>query len=168
MEIACIGLGSNIGDREKNIQEAVKAIAQLGSIGHISSLYETEPEGFKNQPDFLNGVLDISTALNALTLLSRLKQIEMDMGREKTFRNAPRIIDLDILVFVDQIIKSPELEVPHPSLRLRAFVLVPMVEIMPLFIHPVTGESIKEMLEKLDNPKRVTKWGVLKANRCGG
>ena len=153
-----IGLGSNLGDREANLSKATNLISQSLPILVISSLYQTEPEGYKDQPDFLNGVANIDTDATAGELLKILSGIEMLMGRERPFSGAPRMIDLDLLFFGGAIINQPGLEVPHPRLHQRAFVLVPMVEIAPDFIHPVLHKSMKELLAGLTPGYRVEKW----------
>ncbi len=162
-----IGVGSNMGDRQANITSAVKALSQYGKIGLVSSLYETEPVGFAEQPDFLNCVIGLETGIAAAILLENLKEIEKAVGRKSSFRNAPRPIDLDILFYGKRIFKPellesrPRLEVPHPRLHTRAFVLVPLAEIAPSFIHPVIKKSVQQMLSELVVEKRVAKWGEL-------
>jgi 2-amino-4-hydroxy-6-hydroxymethyldihydropteridine diphosphokinase len=162
-----IGVGSNMGDRQANITSAVKSLSQYGKIGPVSSLYETEPVGFAEQPDFLNCVISLETGIAAAILLENLKEIEKSVGRKSSFRNAPRPIDLDILFYGKRIFKPallesrPRLEIPHPRLHTRAFVLVPMAEIAPSFIHPVLKKSVQQMLSELAVEKRVTRWGEL-------
>ena len=112
----------------------------------VSSIYETEPVGYTEQPSFLNMVAQIATSLPPHQLLDQLIGIERQLGRERTFRNAPRIIDLDILLHGDAVLDSPALVLPHPRMRERAFVLMPLVEIDPTLRHPVTGEVFADLL----------------------
>ena len=153
-----IGLGSNLGDREVNLNKAIQLISQGLPVLATSSLYQTVPEGYGNQPDFLNSVAHVDTDATAGELLKILGGIEMLMGRERAFTNAPRTIDLDLLFFGEAIINQPDLEVPHPRLHQRAFVLVPMAEIAPDFVHPVLHKSMKELLAGLAPGYRVDKW----------
>jgi len=153
-----IGLGSNLGDREANINRAIQLIARGFPVLATSSLYRTEPEGRKDQTDFLNGVAHCDTDAGAGEVLKILSGIEMLMGRERPFTDAPRTIDLDLLFLGAAIINQPGLEVPHPRLHLRAFVLVPMAEIAPDFVHPVLHKSINELLAGLTPGYRVEKW----------
>ncbi len=162
-----IGLGSNMRDREANLGKAVDLIAQSARILMTSSLYLTEPEGHKDQPDFLNSVACIDTDLNAGELLKILNGIEMKMGRERPFSGAPRLIDLDLLLYDGAIINEPGLEVPHPRMHLRSFVLVPMVEIAPEFIHPVIHKNMKELLAGLPQGYRIEKWVTNKDKGSG-
>jgi len=155
-----IGLGSNLGDREANLGKAVDLISQGLTVLVISSLYQTEPVGHKDQPDFLNSVAHVDTDASAGEVLKILSGIEMLMGRERPFPGAPRVIDLDLLFFGGIIINQPGLEVPHQRLHQRAFVLAPMVEIAPDFIHPVLHKSMKELLAGLTPGYRVEKWAT--------
>jgi len=131
MTLAYIGLGSNMSDREANLSQAVRLVSQIAPVLAASSLYLTEPEGYKDQPDFLNSVVCVDTKATAVDLLKVINGIEAQMGRERPFYRAPRVIDLDLLLFDGAIINQPELQVPHPRLHLRAFVLAPMTEIAP-------------------------------------
>ncbi len=145
-----LGLGSNLGDRKKNIQDAVRRIQERGIAGGIkvSSLYETEPEGVKKQPLFLNGVLEMETDLSPQELLAALKSIEKQGGRKKGWKWGPRIIDLDLLLYGDLVMKEEDLEVPHPLLAERPFVLIPLAEIAPEFVHPVLKKTISGLRDK--------------------
>jgi 2-amino-4-hydroxy-6-hydroxymethyldihydropteridine diphosphokinase len=158
MTVAYIGLGSNMGDREANLAKAVHLISQSDRVLVTSSLYRTEPQGYKDQPDFLNSVVCVDTHAAAGELMRILSGIEAQMGRERTFADAPRVIDLDLLFFDGAIINQPGLEVPHPRLHLRAFVLAPMAEIAPDFVHPVLHKSISDLLARLAPGYRVEKW----------
>ena len=160
MTLAYIGLGSNMGDRAANLAEAIRLVSQSETVLVTSSLYQTAPEGHPDQPDFLNGVACIDTGAAAVELLNVLNGIELQMGRERTFDGAPRVIDLDLLLFGGAVIDQPGLQVPHPRMHLRAFVLVPMVEIAPDFVHPVLHKNMKKLLEGLPPGYRVGKWVV--------
>ncbi|HEY40382.1 MAG TPA: 2-amino-4-hydroxy-6-hydroxymethyldihydropteridine diphosphokinase [Dehalococcoidia bacterium] len=145
-----LSLGSNMGDRQYNLNEALRLIAQRAKLFEVSSTYETEPVGNPDQPRFLNLVARIQTRLAPLELLTLTKGIEAKMGRVKEDKpNAPRPIDIDILFYGDQVIKNRQLTVPHPRLMERAFVLVPLAEIAPKLIHPVSGKSAEKMLAEL-------------------
>ncbi len=150
-----LALGSNLGDREKNLQEARIRIAEFFSITRISSIYETEPVGVKEQPLFLNQVLAGTTALKPVDLLRRVKRIETEMGRTEGIRFGPRPIDIDILLYDRLIELSPILTIPHPRLHERAFVLTPLAEIAPELIHPRLRVPIRTLLDRLESPEEV-------------
>jgi len=145
-----LALGTNLGDREANLQAAKDWFSPDISIVHESPIYITPPWGYADQPEFLNQVVEVETALEPLPLLRFLKEIEAEMGREATFRNGPRLIDLDILFYGQRIIEAEDLRIPHPSLPERAFVLVPLNDIAPNFIHPVLQESVHTLLSNVD------------------
>lgn len=131
MTVAYIGLGSNLGDRLANLRRAVVALDSGDiSVRKMSSVYETDPVG-PPQPDFLNAVCEVDTPLSAPELLKRLKSIEVDLGREARERWGPREIDLDLLLYGNEVINDPELKVPHQELTRRSFVLVPLLEVAP-------------------------------------
>jgi 2-amino-4-hydroxy-6-hydroxymethyldihydropteridine diphosphokinase len=148
---AFIGLGSNLGDREAMIRIALDDLARLPGtrVLRASSLYDTEPVGDEEQPHFLNAVAEIDTELTARQLLWNLLLIEKRLGRVRTHRYGPRTIDLDLLTYGHLVIDEPELQIPHPELAKRSFVLVPLLEIDPLATHPATGEPLAALLEKL-------------------
>lgn len=145
-----IALGSNLGDRIFNLNEAINHLTPLVIPLNISPVYETPPWGYEKQPAFLNQVIHAQTALSPVELLSYLKKIEVALGRQPTFRNGPRVIDLDILLYNQQVINTPVLTIPHPRLSERAFVLVPLADLDPELRHPVTGETVREMLGRVD------------------
>jgi len=144
MERVFLSLGSNLGDRTGNVERALNLIASVPGVRVVraSSLYETEPEGYVDQPDFINAAVEIETTLTPHKLLGEIKEIERSMGRKKTFRFGPRIIDVDILLFGGLIIDEPDLVIPHPLMLERRFVLMPLAEIAPQTLHPISGKTI--------------------------
>jgi 2-amino-4-hydroxy-6-hydroxymethyldihydropteridine diphosphokinase len=147
---AYLGLGSNLGDRRHSLLQALRYIQAQMTIKSVSSIYETEPVGYADQPKFLNAVCCVETELAPRDLLKFVKRVEKQMGRTDSFRNAPRVIDIDILFYNDISLSSDDLHVPHPRLHDRAFVLVPMAEIAPHFVHPVFNLTAEEMLRKTE------------------
>ena len=126
-----LGLGSNLGDKRKNLRRAVKLLRQRVKIIKVSSLYETKPVGHTDQPDFLNAVLAAETGIAPTPLLRLVKSIEKKIGRRRTFRNGPRVIDIDILLYEGRKVKTKRLTIPHPRMYARDFVLRPLREIAP-------------------------------------
>ncbi len=158
MATVYLALGSNLGDRERNLEEGRQRIAAFVSLTRVSSIYETEPVGVKDQPWFLNQVLAGATLLSPVDLLRRVKKIETEMGRTEGIRFGPRPIDIDIL-FYDRLIElSPVLTIPHPRLHERAFVLTPLAEIAPELIHPRLRLPIRTLLERLESPEDVKRF----------
>lgn len=142
-----LSLGSNIGDRAANLNAAIAALPQAGfCVGKVSSFYETEPVDYLKQDWFLNCVVEGETELAAGMLLARIREIEMRMGSKKVIAKGPRILDIDILLYGEETIATPELQVPHPRMRERLFVLVPLAEIAPEVSHPSWHTSAKELL----------------------
>ena len=145
-----LGLGSNLGDREANLRTAFDSLAPDVQVMAASPIYETVPWGYKDQPSFLNQVLQVSTDLAPLELLTYIKHIEVAMGRLPAIHYGPRLIDLDILFYHDQVVCLPDLVIPHPHLEERAFVLVPLADLAPELCHPVLGLSILDLLDQVD------------------
>ncbi len=148
-QTAYVGLGSNLGDRAGNLQMALSELAQMPTmkITQVSSLYETAPVGVTAQPDFLNAVAALETLLPALELLTVFLHLEKQIGRVRTFRWGPRVIDLDLLLYGNEQVSLPSLTVPHPRLRERAFVLVPLAEIAPELVLPGGTKTVKEFAD---------------------
>lgn len=147
-EAVYLGLGSNLGDRGDNLQEAVKLLAERLRMGRVSSVYETEAVGDASQPRYLNQVVQFYTTLPPEALLVLLKGFELKLGRTGG-AGSPRPIDIDILFYGDQVVKTPDLVIPHPRLVERAFVLIPLAEIAPDLVHPVQHKTVKELLAEL-------------------
>lgn len=157
-----LGLGSNIGNRFQAINDAISLLGEHSEIqlGEESSIYETEPFGYTDQPNFLNMVLEINTTLTPIDLLKYIHKIEADIGRERIFHWGPRIIDIDIILYSDKIIKNEDLRIPHSYLTERLFVLVPLSKI---YNGKIPGEilTIKEMIDRLEEKEGVLKvWEI--------
>lgn len=154
-----LSLGSNVGDRAKNLRDAIAALAKSDiRVVRVSSVYETQPVDYLDQAWFLNMALEAETELPALNLLHTLREIEAQMGNKKLIAKGPRLIDLDILLYGDQVIDTPELEVPHPRMHLRRFVLEPLAEIAQNVRHPVSHLSSTEMLSRTADKSVVRKF----------
>ncbi len=153
MKTAYLSLGSNLGDREALLNEAIQRLEAAGvRIVRRSTIHETEPQDFKDQPKFLNMAVEAETDLTPLALLAAIQKIEAEMGRQRTIPKGPRTIDIDILFYANQVIASADLEIPHPRLAQRSFVLNPLSEIAPDLRHPVTGKSVREAQSVLNQP----------------
>ena len=150
-------LGSNL-NQERCYPLAVKKIAALGEIAAVSPIYETEPVDYEAQGWFLNMVIRGTTALTPEELLLRLQQTERELGRIRSIDKGPRTIDLDILFFSGKILALDDLTIPHPEIQNRGFVLAPMAESAPGFVHPKLGKSVESLLENLKHEKQVKKW----------
>ncbi len=144
-------IGSNLGNRAENLHRAIQMLAENGvKVERLSSLYETRPWGLREQPDFLNAVIEARTTIMPIELLDIIKNIEKRLGRAETVRWGPRCIDIDILLYDDMIIDNHMLQVPHPLMHRRGFVLRPLAEIAPELVHPVLKKDIKTLLEEFD------------------
>ena len=150
MPVVYLSLGTNLGDRLANLRKALRALAPGVRILSESRVYETPAWGYEDQPPFLNMAVKAETDLDPHPLLTRLKDLERELGRTPTFRWGPRLIDIDILFYNDLILELPDLIIPHPRLQERAFVLVPLRDIAPDFVHPVLRKTITELLASLD------------------
>jgi 2-amino-4-hydroxy-6-hydroxymethyldihydropteridine diphosphokinase len=143
-----LSLGSNLGDREGNLRKAVERLASDDvRVLRRSRIYETEPVDYEDQAWFLNQVVEADTALFPMQLLMRIGRVEHELGRVRTRRNGPRTIDIDILLYTAAVVNTPRLEIPHPRMAERRFVLVPLAELVPQLRHPVTHRSVHQMLE---------------------
>ncbi len=156
--LAYLSLGSNMGDRQGNLERAIDLLSQRLKVTSVSSIYDTEPVGDINQPRFLNLVCQVNTRLAPEALLALAKGIESKLGRTGK-SGAPRPIDIDILFYGDQVMNMPGLAIPHPRLAERAFVLVPLAEIAPDFSHPVSGKKVFELLTEVTETQGVLRWG---------
>ena len=157
MVTAYLGLGSNLGDKKAQLEEALKRLNSINGLDVVnhSSIYLTEPMGVTRQPDFYNAVAEIKTSLTPLTLLSEVKKIEYDMGREPNSHFKPRPIDIDILLYGDSEINTLELLIPHSRLTKRAFVLVPLLELDPKLMHPTSFKPLREYLDSIADSQKV-------------
>jgi len=144
-----LSLGSNLGERAKNLRAAIAALADAGlRVDKVSSFYETEPVDLREQPWFLNCAVEGKTELPASALLKKLREIETRIGSKKLVAKGPRLIDVDILLYGGETIDTPELQVPHPRMHSRRFVLVPLQEIAPQAVHPSLNRTVKQLLEE--------------------
>lgn len=149
-DLIYLALGTNLGNRAANLRAALSLLSPSVMVRRVSPIYETEPWGYHDQPAFLNQVLEAETELTADDLLAYLKKIEDRLGRQPTFRNGPRLIDIDILFYSDQVIRSGELAIPHPRLHERGFVLVPLADLAPGWVHPELKRSVSDLLHAID------------------
>jgi 2-amino-4-hydroxy-6-hydroxymethyldihydropteridine diphosphokinase len=152
-----LSLGSNLGDRSRNLKKGIGLLEQLaGKPGAISSIYETEPWGCESDLNFYNLVIELFTPLGPLPLLEVIHEVEKKCGRERSqIRYAPRTLDIDILFYGESVIDYPELVVPHPNLQERQFVLVPLAEIAPQFVHPLLNKDMEQLVKACRDDKKI-------------
>ena len=148
--IVYLALGTNLADRLANLRQAIASLTPQMEVRAKSSVYETPPWGYADQPKFLNQVVKVKTYLEPEALLKHLKRLEVALGRKESFQNGPRLIDIDILFFDDLVLDTPTLVIPHPRLHERAFVLLPLMDIAPDLVHPVSKKSVSEMVVECD------------------
>jgi 2-amino-4-hydroxy-6-hydroxymethyldihydropteridine diphosphokinase len=157
-----LSLGSNLGDRAENLRAAIAAVCEYGvRVKRISFLYETEPVDYLEQPWFLNCAVEAETSLAPLDLLHALRKIEAQLGSQKEFAKGPRILDMDILLYGDETIDLPELQIPHPRMLQRNFVLAPLAEIAPTLTHPSWPTNVAEFLAASADTSQVKRIGPL-------
>ena len=152
-----LSLGSNVGDREAQLREALSRLTIAGRVAAVSSFYETEPVEFTKQPWFLNCAVALETGQTPQQLMASILLIEEAMGRRRTQKKGPRTIDIDILLFGDTVLDSPEVTIPHPAMHERRFVLEPLAEIAPEVRHPVLGKTIVALRDALPAGQAVRK-----------
>jgi len=145
-----LALGSNLGDRLANLKQAIAALTPQMEVNAKSSVYETPPRGYEDQPKFLNQVVKAKTYLDPEPLMKHLKRLEVALGRKESFPNGPRLIDMDILFYDNLVWNGPSLIIPHPRLHERGFVLLPLMELNPDLVHPVNKKSVREMIAQCD------------------
>jgi len=147
MKTAYLGLGTNLGEREQNLQRAIEELASDRlKVTRVSSIWETAPRDVLNQPVFLNQAIEVETDLFPRQLFERAKQVEKRLGRVRSQPKGPRLIDIDILLYGMKVVSVPDLEIPHPGIPARRFVLEPLAELIPDFRHPVTKRTVRQML----------------------
>lgn len=149
LHTAFLGLGSNLGDRDANLAAALRALAAFATVERVSSVYDTAPMLYTDQPRFHNLISQITTDLAPIALLHAVKEIERQLGRQQGPRYGPRIIDIDLLFYDQMVLQSAELTLPHPRLAERAFVLAPLAEVAPTLVHPVLGETVAALLQRV-------------------
>lgn len=157
--LAYLSLGSNLGNREQNLREAIRRLGEAGTVVAVSSFYETEPVEFTDQAWFVNCAVALETKAEPLSLIRVLLRIEQEMGRKRVQKKGPRVIDMDIVIFGDAVVSTPELTIPHPAMARRRFVLQPLAEIAPDFLHPTLHQTIRALLDELPPGQEVRRLG---------
>jgi 2-amino-4-hydroxy-6-hydroxymethyldihydropteridine diphosphokinase len=156
-QLVYLSLGSNVGDREAQLRDALTRLAAIGRVVAVSSFYETEPVEFTRQPWFLNCAVALETSKTPRELIAAILRIEEDMGRRRLQKKGPRSIDIDILLVGSLVVEEPELTIPHPAMHQRRFVLEPLAEIAPEVLHPVLNKTIRELRDALPEGQTVQK-----------
>ena len=154
-----LGLGSNLGRRGDNLRRAIGLLRRYVRPWRASSVYETAPWGFTQQPGYLNCVLEVTATLTPRQVLSSVKSLEREMGRQPGVRYGPRLIDIDILFYGSQTLEDPDLQIPHPRLKQRAFVLVPLAELAPELSHPTLTLTVAQLADGVAGKEGVKLWG---------
>ncbi len=162
-QVAYLSLGSNVGDREKYLRDAIAHLETAGHVIAVSSFYETEPVEFTDQAWFLNCAVAITTTMAPEQLMAAVLAIEQEMGRRRTLQKGPRMIDIDIVLFGDRVVREPGLTVPHPAMHRRRFVLEPLAEIAPEARHPGLQHTVRELLNALPAGQAVRKFQGLRS-----
>ena len=160
-DIAYLSLGSNIGNRELNLRDAIQRLHSIGSVQSVSSIYETEPVEFIDQPMFCNCAVAFQTVAKPEQLMVQLLDIETAMGRQRIQKKGPRTIDIDVLLFGNQIVNTPTLTIPHPAMHQRRFVLQPLLEIAAEVRHPLLKKTTQELLDELAPGQAVRRVGTI-------
>lgn len=160
-EPVILGLGANQGDPVAQLARAVELLSARVRIGAVSSVYRSAPVGYAHQPDFYNLVVTGRTPLDPATLLRAAQAVEEALGRRRTFRDAPRTMDVDLLAYGNRVMRTEDLTLPHPRLHLRGFVLHPLLEVAPEWVHPVLGRTARELLSTGQALERVERVGAL-------
>ena len=154
---AYLSLGSNLGDRVANLRACITRLVSAGRVTNVSSLYETEPMELREQPWFVNCVVELETQLGPQELLAAIQKVEAELGRTREIPKGPRTIDIDILLIDSVVIEEPDLQVPHPTMHKRRFVLEPLAEIAPELWHPVLKKAARELLQDLGSENQVVR-----------
>lgn len=157
MKKVYVGFGSNLNDKKKNLELALKELSKVIKVNKVSSLYESEPWGYKKQDNFYNAVIELETDLEPLKLLALLKGIEVKIGRKRTKRWRPRVVDLDILLYGSEIVDLPRLKIPHTRLRNRIFVLLPLLELASELVDPINQKKFSDYLDDLNSESKPLK-----------